>query len=88
MTDETSPMVDLDLAGMEPAALARIMVTRACGAAEAAWAEIDWDARRYNRTSELVMHLAGFCEQLLSKIGESDGLTSERVWQKIMREDR
>lgn len=79
--------VEFDLHAIEPHEVARLMVTRAFGDAMG-WAEILHDARRYERTPTVVVHLVGFCEQLLSEIGKRDGRSSADVWRSIMLAER
>lgn len=84
MGEQETPPIDLDLETIGPADLARLLISRACDGSDLAWAEIGWDAARYPRTSDLVVHLVGFCEQLLGVVGHPRGMTATETWQQIM----
>lgn len=77
-------LIRFDVNDLDPASFARMLVSRAAGDDQMAWAEIHWDAGRYHDQPKLVMHLVGFTEQLLAALAAQQGKTSAQLWQEWM----
>ena len=79
--------VDVDVHAMEPRDLARLLITRAVGDHDWAWAEIACDLMRYDRKRETALTLLAIVQQMIGILADERGMTAADLWQALMLDE-